>query len=493
MSRRVRLLAGLWICLASASVQTAQGATTLTDFLRSYLAADSDLEAASMRADAAAATMRVKAYVPYPSVRMDLTSPYYSWQRSYTYQYYLDRLYRGYLESEDRSYRLGLTLTQRLPTGGDLSITGTAHRDRAHYSYGGFPPEIPIELETADRQFLTDVGISFDQPLLGIWDRKDEVRMAKFQYRRDAADYMLSAAARTKAGVDAFFDYLVAVERAEIEGRRLELARANASAAQERSDAGLVTEVEVIDARLEVTSREMDHREALASLEKAKVALRVIVPSGASDLVPEDLTQEFQLALSGFSPDAVPEVAKAKWTTEIARLSLGETERRRFGQTTVSFWYGLQGLGDDLAAAREEFDRNRWGGSLSIGFTLPEPGLRSDIDLARANVGSAEAAYQAALADAVARHNLAAGRMESLRATLALQARRADLLEDLVEIRRDQLDQQVISKKDLVQAEIDMLTARVDLYETMRALGAAWIDMAAICGENPAEIIGIKN
>ena len=464
----------------------------MIDFLGRYLATDKSLAASILRVDASKKTMRSKTGLPKPSLRFDLASPSYSWRRSYSYRYYLNDVYRGFLESRDRSYRLALTLKQRLPTGGELSITGTAHRDRATFSYSGFPSEIPLELETGTRQFMTDVGLALNQPLLGFWERRNEARRARLEHETEVAQKRLDSAAALRRAINVYFDYLIGVHNLEAESIELARARQEAGQAARDFDSGMIPEVDLLARQIEANNAQISYQEAGIAVDRAARKLRVITPSSAGDLRPEDLTAALPLDPARMQALVSPEVFKARKEVEIARIGLAQTQSRRFGQTTVSLWYGLQGLGDDFVESQDEFANNRWGGSLSIGLTLPEPGLSSDIGLARANLTVAESAYEEAVQKASRDKDLLEQRIASLKSNLELRERRVSLLEGVVMARKDQFAHDVVSDSDVFDAEMDLLEATMTYLETLRSLALTWVDLAVNCGEDPVELI-LKN
>lgn len=462
---------------------------TLRDFLIRYLKTDKGIAASLLRLEAAKGKATATAYLSGPSLRVDLASPYYSWMRSYAYEYYLDDLYRGYLESKDRSYRLSLSLKQRLPTGGDISIKGSTHRARTSFSYSGFPPEIPIARETGDRQFLTDVGVSIDQPIFGLWQRKSEIKKVSLQYGSQQAQHKLDGANSLKRAINIFFDYLTWAYRLKIEEHKLERATHDAASGARQFDEGLISEIELLERRVAANNAQMAHHKARAALDQALIDLKVVQPSGPADLIPQDLSLVAPVDASEAGVARSPQVIKAQHEVEIARLSLAETKRRRFGQTTLSLWYGFQGLGDDFAESRDEFRNNRWGGSLSLGLTLPEPGIGSDIDLAKASLETAESAHEAAIQTAAAERDRLDHEVNSLKANFELQTRQTDLLEVLLATKRGQYDGGVILLEDLIESEVDLLEARIRRLETMRSLSLAWVDLTLYRGENPIEVL----
>jgi outer membrane protein TolC len=488
-----RLISGLCgiaaVLVAGLAAEAADGDLHLREFISHYVTNDKDLQASLMRLEASKDELTDKSYLPYPSLRLDFTSPDRSWYRTYAYRTYLDTLYRGFREYESEYYRLSLTLTQRLPTGGNLSVTGLGRRTTSDFAYGGFPPEVPLERETGDREFLSDVGIALRQPLLGLWERKDEVRKATLKHGKQMAQARLDSARSMKQAINVFFDYLVAAHRSDIGLTRYRQALANAEDAERRFGEELISEMELLEKQVAAGNAEIALFESQASLEQALRQLKDVVPAAPAELVPEDLAAKLPVDTLQAAGHVSPEVIMAGNDVEIARVSLAQTRRRRFGQTTVSLSYGFQGIGDDFAQARSEFDRNRWGGSLSIGLSLPEAGLGSSIDLARADLRVAESNHEEALEAARERAWLLARRMSSLRNGLELQARRIDLMVELVATKQDQYEQQVISLKDKQDLDIDLLEARITYLDTLRKLNIAWVDLMLNRGESPMELL----
>jgi outer membrane protein TolC len=155
----------------------------------------------------------------------------------------------------------------------------------------------------------------------------------------------------------------------------------------------------------------------------------------------------------------------------------------------VSLWYGFQGVGDDFRQARDEFEKNRWGGSLSLGFTFPEPGLSSDIDLAQATLKTAQAAHEDAIQTAVEERARLAAQITALRTSLELKTRQVELLEQMLATKRTQYLQDVISLKEFVDSETGLLNARIARLETLRKLNHAWVDLVLKSGWNPVEVL----
>jgi outer membrane protein TolC len=481
-----KLAVGILLLVALTGAATAEE-MHLRDFIAGYVKTDKDIDASLMRLKASEGDMKDKSYLPYPSLSLDFTSPDRSWYRTYAYRTYLDTLYRGFREYESEYYRLSLTLTQPLPTGGNLSVTGIGRRTTSDFAYGGFPPEVPLERESADREFFSDVGIMFRQPLLGLWERKDAVRKATLMYEKQVAQARLDSARTVKQAINVFFDYLIAGHRVDIDERKRGRARSDAEAAVRRFGDDLISEIELLEAQVAAGNADIALFESRASLERAMEGLEVFMPAAPGELVPEDLTEATPLDAPPSNGDGPPEVIKASRDVEIAKVSLAQTRRRRFGQTTLSFSYGFQGLGDDFSESRREFDHNRWGGSLNIGLRLPEAGLGSSIQLARADLRAAESNYEEALEAAEEKEWLLSRRMRSLKANLELLARRVELVTELLATKREQFEQEVISLKEMQDVEIDLFEAKITHLDTLRRLNNAWVDLMLNRGASPVE------
>jgi outer membrane protein TolC len=463
--------------------------TELTEFLVRYVETDKLLEASRLELEAAQMSMEGKAYLSAPSLRMDLTGPYRSFQRRFSYQQYLGELYRGYLESRDESYRISLTLRQKLPSGADLSITGSGHRDQSDFSYTGFPSEIPIAREVGDREFLMDVGISLDQPLFGPWQRKDEVKRERLRYEQEKAQHMLDAGKSLEQALDVFFDYLVERLNLTVTELNLDGARSAAEAGARQFQNGLITEMDLLELKIDENNKRIAHHDARASLAVAARRLRVVTPDETGDLVPQVLTMLAPVDTAEVAAGVAPEVVRARGDVDLARIALAETGRRRYGQTSLSLWYGLQGLGDDFAESRHLFEYNRWGASLSLGLALPEPGLGADLEIARANLRTAESAYEEARRSALEDRQITLERIGADAVALELLTRRVELLQELIAIKRDQYEREIISLEDLVDQEMALVETRIAVLEVMRRLNLCWVDLTLKSGGDPRGVL----
>jgi outer membrane protein TolC len=480
------------IGLAIAIPASPEEQVTLTDFLARYLKTDRGLAASLLRVDASERSMEGKRYLAAPGLQLSLTSPYYSYRRQYDHIYNVSdsTTYRGFYQSELRSHLMSLTLRQPLPTGGNLSVTGSASKRSSDFSSEGFPEDATYSREAGDEEFQTDLGFSLDQPLFGPWERRNEVRTASLEHETKAAQYKIDSAAITKRAINLFFDYLAGGLRLDIEGRRLDRATHEAGNAIRQFAEFLIPEIEVLEKQIAVNEARMKHFEAQTAFEKAARQLRVVSPPGPGSglLVPEEIGEVVRVDF-GTRPAPSPEVVKADRDVEIARIALAETRRRRYGRPAVSIWYGFQGVGDDFRRARDEFERNRWGGSLSLGFTFPEPGLSSDIDLAQATLKTAEAAHEDALQAAVEKRERLFAQITSNRKSLELQQRQVELLEQMAATKRTQYDQNVVSLEEIVDSEMNLSKAKIAMLETLRDINLAWVDLVLASGRNPAEVL----
>ncbi|MFH1312119.1 MAG: TolC family protein [Candidatus Eisenbacteria bacterium] len=471
----------------------AEDEITLTDFLVRYLKTDSGLAASLLRVEASERRMSGKRYLAPPGLQLSITSPYYSYGRLYDNLYNAkdSTTYRGFYQSKLRSHLMSLTLRQPLPTGGNLSLTGSASKRSSDFSSEGFPEDATYSREAGDEEFSTDVGFSLDQPLFGPWERRNEIRKASLEYEIKAAQHKIDAAAGMKKAVNLFFDYLIGAYRLETEERRLDRAVHEAEAAIKQFGEFLISETDVLEKQVAANDARIKHFEARTAFDRALRQLRVVTPTATGDLTPEDLGEVlFADAADRSAPS--PEVVKAGYDVEVARIGLAETRRRRYGRPAVSLWYGFQGVGDDFRQARDEFEKNRWGGSLSLGFTFPEPGLSSDIGLAQATLKTAESAHEDAIQIAVEERAHLAAQITALRTRLELQTRQVELLEQMLVTKRTQYAQDVISLNEFVDSETGLFNAKIARLETLRKLNLAWVDLVLKRGRNPVEVLGIK-
>jgi outer membrane protein TolC len=457
----------------------------LHEFILLFGETDENLTASGLRVAAARGTKVGEGLLAPPSLEFDLRAPYRSWARNYQYEAYQDRTYLGYYEYREESYRMQLGLNQNLPSGGRLSIQGVGRRAQSDFKVGGFPPEITISRETGDREFLMDVGFSLDQPLFGPWDRKDDAGAATLKYGKQRAQYKIDSAETVKRAVNLFFDFMIGLVNEESQRLRLDLAEAEAETAGRRFEAGLVSEIDYLEKRISANDAEIAYQDAVSSMEAVRRKMRSIGYVEDRELVPEDLFSTVPISTIRCLPAISPEVVQAEHDRDLARITLARTERKRYGQSTLSLWYGLEGLGDNFDESRDLFRRNRWGGYLSVHFLFPEPGLGADIELARANLKIAQSAYDDAVRGVEERWDILLKEVRTHQANAELQTTRNRLLENVIEIKSEQYGRNIIDLKDLVEAETGLTETRVDHLETMRRLNLAWVEIALLSGLDP--------
>lgn len=458
---------------------------TLRDFILRFGDTDKGLTASGHRVDAARDTKAGQGYLPLPSLEFDLRAPYRSWGRTYQYEAYQDKTYLGYYEYREESYRMQLGLSQDLPSGGRLSIRGIGRSAQSDFKVGGFPPQVTISRETGDEEFLMDVGLSLDQPLFGPWDKKDEARSAALKYRKEKAQYKTDSAQTVKEGINLFFDFMTGLLNVRAESLRMDLAEAGAEAARGRFEQGLIPEIEYLEKTINANDSRIAYRNAEGSLEAFQRKILRVGEVADKELIPEDLFAAAPVDTAGSFASRSPGVLQAEHDRDLARITLAQTERKRFGQSTLSLWYGLEGLGDTFEESKDLFRENRWGGYLTVRFLFPEPGLGAEIDLARANLKIAQSAHEEAVRKTEERQDLIVEEIRTHKANAELQIRRNLLLENIIEIRHEQYESGVIDLADLVEAETGLIEARADYLETMRRLNLVWVEIALLSGIDP--------
>lgn len=484
----------VWLVFTAAAVLANTGARCsedlpLSEFIELYASADRTLDAARLRVDAARGTMAAQDYLPTPGLEFNLRAPYRSWGRTYRYEAFQDNTYLGYYEYREESYRMQLALNQGLPTGGRLSVTGIGRQARSDFSVGGFPPEVTIARETGDKEFLMDVGVSLEQPLLGPWEKRDAAHTAKLKYDKQRAQYRLDSAETVKRAINLFFDYMVGLTKVRAERLRLDLAEVDAGTAGARFRDGLVSEIEYLDKRITANDARIAYRKAETSLEGIRRMLRDVGFPLDEGPVCEDLSARVEVDTTGSGPVVSPDALQAEYDLEIARVELANTERKRFGQSTLSMWYGLEGLGESFDESRDLFRENRWGGYLSVRFLFPEPGLGADIESARANLNIARSVFEERRRSVEEKRDIRLGEILALRATADLQSRRNQLLQNVIKVKRRQFEEHLVSEQDVIGAEVDLLQGRVDYLETMRDVNLAWTELILLSGSDPIAVL----
>ncbi|MFO7892916.1 MAG: TolC family protein [Longimicrobiales bacterium] len=275
----------------------------------------------------------------------------------------------------------------------------------------------------------------------------------------------------------AFFAVLRSGELIELSRRRIEQAEQNLSAAERRQEAGRATRSDVLRSRLELSNARQALLEAQTQERTNMYALgrTVGIRGPVAARIPERLEPEplamSQQALRELVADQAPTVESATAQVSVARAGLSQSRAQYFPSLSVSGGYNW---------SNDEFGldqgRTSWSTRLSLSYPLFN-GLQREgsVDRANAQVSVAQAQANEAVRAAISE-------LEGLLAALDLAEQQIAILEESVEVAREDFRVQqeryglgaatilelVSSQIALLQAENNLINARYD-YQITRA------------------------
>ena len=281
----------------------------------------------------------------------------------------------------------------------------------------------------------------------------------------------------TLAAKQSFFAVLRSQELIALNERRIDQADQNLAAAERRLDAGRATRSDVLRARLELSNARQALLESQTQLRTSMYGLGQVVGVGgpvaarAPDrLAPEPLAMGRD-ALRALVAERAPAVAAAEAEVSVAEAGLSQSRASYYPTVSVSGGYNWSnqefGLDQGLTS---------WSTRLSLSYPLFN-GLQREASVDRANAQLTVAEARASDAGRAAITEL-----EGLMASLELAELRIAILEESVDVAREDFRVQqeryelgaatilelVSSQIALQQAENDLINARYD-YQITRA------------------------
>ncbi|MDX1675068.1 MAG: TolC family protein [Longimicrobiales bacterium] len=338
-----------------------------------------------------------------------------------------------------------------------------------------YDPTLGTTLNTQSRSY--SAGLSGGVELFAGGRNLASVRSAQATEDAASATIITRRFAVALSAKQAFFAVLRSGELIALSQRRTGQAEENLAAAERRLSAGRATRSDVLRARLELSNARQATLEAQAQQRTTMYALgRTVGVRGPVAAVAPASLDPAPLALSpsalrALVADRAPTVESAQAEVSVAAAGLAQSRAQYF--PTVSLSGGYNWSNDQFG-----LDQGRTSWSTRLNFSYPLfNGLQRSAQVDRANAQLTVAEAQAA--DVV---RTAVSELEALLAALELAELQIAILEESVEVAREDFRVQqeryglgaatilelVSSQIALLQAENDLINARYD-YQITRA------------------------
>ncbi len=267
-----------------------------------------------------------------------------------------------------RNLTSSVSLSQLLPTGGNVSLTGLVWRDTAQSSFALLTPA-----------YTTGFSIDLRQPILSglaIDPARRAIRIAKLERDRSAAS-LRQTVSDTVAAVERAYWTLVAARRsAAVAKKSVTLAEEQTTNTQARIEAGVLPESDLAQPVAEVERRKGELYAAEENAQQAEFVLKTLIlsdpkdPSWSESYAPSDEPytphRPFDLAAALEEAERLrPELQGAALAVARQDVEVEAAKDRRKPQLDVVASYGRRGL-----AGTPNPNMLSFGG---VPITVPEP------------------------------------------------------------------------------------------------------------------------
>ena len=398
---------------------------------------------------------------------------------------------------EEQSWRVDSSLLYPLTTGGDITLNYLITETESNNAL----------VQNAQRATTDFISLSFRQPLLrgaGSEYTLSEQREAQLGYRRELATLRLSRLDLLQSVEEAYWDLVAAGSQLAVAQESLALADEQLDQNRRRLEAGVGTEVEVLQSQADIaTKREQLLQREVALKDAADVLKMRLYPGINQDAWDTELTPTTelpQIALEQLPPwreamtialERRPDLARARLDIEAAEERMIRAQSEQGPQLDFSLTSSSRGFDPSRTQAFEdsfgwEFPSHTV--ALSFSYPIGNRAARYAERSARADLRSARLQHDDLQANVVSE-------VRSSHRRVRYEAEVIVAAETSVELARRQLEAerarfreglatnfQVLEfQEDLTQAQFTLVQARANLAKARAALARA----QGVLGENP--------
>lgn len=473
----------VWLSLVDA-MNTAREQNTA--FLREQL----DISNATLRMGNA----RARRYYPYLSARMALP----------TYRSRLSRASSVNSEGqvieqigreERRSLGAGLTLSQPLPTGGTLRVSGDLGSDQQ-------PLLDPVKRYAGS----TSLGISLSQEFFGVNRSIRDYRLANESFARSQAEFVDRERDIARNVIGRYFDLVKARKQALIDSVTFLRDSLRNQGTRTPTGAQTITEVDSLKFELEVARSAFNKRRSQQRLRETEANLNQVLAFRSGTVIVPDTVTEVEPVV----PDLETGLAQAyerRFDLQLARMSVDNREAalrdaRRRSPVTLSLEGTLGFDGSSVGSEAYESLADAYGRQSSskqfqVVVSVPlfdrfeerNAVAEAHNDLRRATLGLEDS--RRAVDNSV---RLAAQRLSNAGAQLVLAERKVDITRRTMTIQTQRFEagnvgslEFLSDQNDAREAEISLIDAQVEVLlateEWRRAIG----ERSLIAGDEPPQ------
>lgn len=399
----------------------------------------------------------------YPSLRADLLAPNYS--ESLSEQVIYDPATGLYgwkwMPTGDYRYQGTIYLEQKLPTGGDFSVSSMLYK-RDHF--------IGSSADSLETEYSSIINMSVQQPLIQPNSHRLRQKRSLLNFRtaqlnseirRRDLDYIIAVA---------YYSLVRADKRLKLEDEDFRRWKKSVKTAEDKFQAGLIPEVEVLKLQVELARREGSLSAAygayLNTSEDLKLALGL--DFGDSLAVIENIEKiSIEQGNLDSAIGARQELKKSRIELDKAELNYKEVKAGYGVNAYLQAYYLFDAKDPDLENITDQYEQDR-----GLSLTLSIPLL--DWNSARRQIESASLNLKRSKFDLEYQEkNITAELKQTARAVEAAESRlqSSRLAEQLAEksyqITLSRFESGAVTSTDLIDAQVSLNQARHELLDSV--------------------------
>jgi outer membrane protein len=281
-------------------------------------------------------------------------------------------------KTRNQDYDWDLSLTQKFATGGDYELSMDNNRNRSSSSFSSLNPS-----------YSTDLALTVTQPLLkdfGIDLNKREIVIAKNDQKISDHEFTEKVIDTIAEAENFYWDLVFSIEDLKVKETSLQRARDLEKQVKAQVDVGTLAELEILQAKSEVASRDEQLLNAQNLIEDNEDNLKNILnfsfdsEEGLKTIIPADspvFNPGRENSLNGALKNALsdrPDLLSKKKELENRNIEVKYNENQIFPSLDLVGSLGLNGLSGESSTAKGGYD-NALSDTFSTKFRLWEFGI----------------------------------------------------------------------------------------------------------------------
>ncbi|MCJ7508922.1 MAG: TolC family protein [candidate division Zixibacteria bacterium] len=371
MPKKISVLMAISIFLFSLSQTRADKVLSLSldDCLKMVVKNSSEYKIAQMRYQAAEASYnsaKLSYYVP--NLTLNFNTPEYSWFGDY--QDYYGAAGRVYFIEEYYNYTSSLDLSQKLFTGGDLTVSGLLNSYRR-----------TSNIFTNYDEVRTNLQFNVEQPIFN-WNRhKLELDKVRVDYDLSRLKYSEETNQVISDLTTNYIQYLTSQKQLNIAELKVQKVDIDYLSAEKKKEEGLISDMEFAQKRTERMDRKLELLDAKRNFEEYQAKLLQMLR--IEEEVELNLNQNIELGQFSLEQERnknigqSSEVLKTEGEVRKKELELKEAKASGGIDGKVNFYYGFLGRGPIARESIDNFKKNRWGVSVVLSLPIWDGGAHS--------------------------------------------------------------------------------------------------------------------